>query len=77
MAPSSKVHSATLKHLQLLRKDDFLTTLPLGFSNLRPPKRGAPGVPGVADVEGNDGTSSLFIPLYLFSYPEIKYRVDG
>lgn len=58
LAPSSKVHCSTvLKHLQLLRKDDFLETL--GFSNLRlPPKRGAPGVAG---VEGTDETSSLSI----------------
>jgi len=59
MAPSSKVHSSTLKHLQLLRKDDFLTIF--GFSNLRPPNRGSPGVPGVAGVEGAEGTSSLSI----------------
>lgn len=60
--PSSKAQSSTLKHLQLLRRDNFL---PFPFlSCLNPPKRGAPGVPGVAGVagvEGADGTSSLSI----------------
>ncbi|KAH1207296.1 hypothetical protein GmHk_15G042439 [Glycine max] len=46
--PSSKLHSSTLKHLQLFRRDFLLLLfLPL----LKPPKRGAPGVPGVAGVE--------------------------
>ena len=39
--------------------------MPLGLSDLKPPKRGAPGVPGVAGVEGTDGISSLSISLQI------------
>jgi hypothetical protein len=62
-APSSKVHSSTLKHFKFLRSDLLLlTTEPFPvLSDLKPPKRGAPGVPGVAGVEGTDGISSLSI----------------
>ena len=63
-APSSKVHSSTLKHLQFLRRDFLTIPLPVP-SDLKPPKRGAPGVPGVAGVEGTDGISSLSISFSL------------
>jgi hypothetical protein len=58
-APSSKVHSWTPKHLQFLSSDFLYLLLPFPlFSDLKPPNRGAPGVPGVA---GADGISSLLI----------------
>lgn len=52
-------NASTLKHLQLLRRDDRLP-LPL-LPCLNPTKSGAPGVPGVTGVEGADAPSSASI----------------